>query len=252
MAEKFTRKFLKRPDAFLATLRGGYRWTEDHLKAVAMIAVGIFFISAIWLYANHRMDKKHRTALAAFYRAEKKFDEKFSAVTAAPKKKAAEAQDVAGQVSEELDQIKHVPRDFPKSKGALMSLLKVGDFHASQKQYALALSSYDEALKMAQTHFFKILIFYNRGYMYELSEQYPQAVEQFQKITAINKWRFLFWEFGYRPNPFWLTSAYFGIGRCYEKLSRPTEAKETYLRIADEFPNTPFADKAEALALLIP
>lgn len=245
MSDKLNRKVLKRPDAILTRLREGYRWAEDNLHKIILIGGVIFVAAAIWVFAENRMASKKEASIVAFYEAGKVFDKKREALPKETKLSLVEA------LKTEIQSIDEIGMAYPKSQGALLGYLKMGDFYAEQGAYPQAVSYYQKALGCGNNQFYTVLVYYNLGYLYELSKDYEQSLKHFERITEFNKTRIIFWSFGNRPNAFWLSAAYFGMGRAYEKLGRIEEAQNAYLRVFDEFPNTPFADKAESLAWLV-
>lgn len=246
MTNHIDRKILKKPDVILARLRGGYQWAQNNIRSVVILMLAILVVAAIWIISHYFLNKKQAQAFTEFYQAEKIFD----------KRKTENIQNkktnLINEMKQEVKDFREAFQPYSRSHAAVLGYLKLGDFFTEQQSYTEAISSYEKALEGDRHLFYRLLIYYNLGYLYELSGQYEKAMEYFQKITAFNKKRILFWTVGQRPNSFWLSSAYFGIGRCQEKLNRFSEAKEMYLRIVDEFPETPFSDKAEALALLLP
>ncbi len=243
------RKGLKRPDVVLAELREGYHWVEDHVRSVVIIFAILFGGLALWTVGSHFSNQKEEKALSGFYTAEKNLDKK--RVEVESKKIKDKNIDTLKELNQEIVQVQSVTQKFPKSQAAFLGFLKLGDIFSEQKHYPEALTQYEKALELSKSKFYKILVLYNLGYMNELLGQSEKAIEWFNHITAYQKQRFLLWTFGYRPNAFWLSSAYFGIGRCYEKQKQPEAAKEAYLRVSDEFPNTPYADQGRAFAELV-
>lgn len=243
------RKELKRPDAVLAELREGYHWVEDHIRSVVIIFSVLFGGLAVWTLGGHTLNQKEDKALSSFYRAEKNLEKKRHELDL--EKSKDKNIDILIELHQEMDQLKTVLKTFSKSKAAFLSYLKLGDLFSEQKHYPEALEHYEKALKLSNGKFYKILVLYNLGYMNELLGHYDKAIEWFNQITSYQKQRFLLWTFGYRPNAFWLSSAYFGIGRCYEKQKQPEAAKEAYLRVSDEFPSTNYADQGRAFAELV-
>ena len=241
----FDRKELKRPDVVLTELREGYHWVEDHIRSVVILFAVLFGGLALWTVIHTYTSKKEAQALSSFYTAEKKLENKRQELTS---KKSI---DILKELHPEIVEMETLTQTFPKSKAAFLSYLKLGDLFSEQKRYPDALGYYEKSLKLSNGKFYKILVLYNLGYMNELLGQCDKAIEWFTQITSYQKQRFLLWTFGYRPNVFWLSSAYFGIGRCYEKQKQAEAAKEAYLRVSDEFPNTPYADQGRALAELI-
>jgi len=242
---EYARKFLKRPDALLQSLREGFEWTGRNLRFLLTISILIFVSSAIWVLASHYTTKRAESALWNFYVAQKEFDKKRLELK---EKKTTNLREV---LREELKKLEGVHEKHPSSKGALLSLLTLGDFFSGEKTYKDAIMYYEKAKAIADHPFYNILIFYNLGFLHEMVGDLSKAIDYYMKITALNKRRILFWSFGYRPNTFWLTSAYFGIGRCHERLNNPSAAREMYQRISDEFPDSAYADKAESFALLL-
>lgn len=224
MSDEFSRKLLKRPDVVLASLRYGYQWGQENIKVVLSICLLFLGLIAAGIAIDQWKKSREEVSLSAFYTAESK-----------PDMKAFE----------------EMSRKYPKSKGALLAYFKLGELNAAEKKWKEAIHAYESALRLSKDRFYKLLAYYNLGYMHEMAGECEKAISYFREITDIKKTRILLWTFGSRPNAFWLSSAYFGIGRCYEKLSRFSEAKETYLRVADEFPDTSYADKARAYARLI-
>jgi len=243
MAEHLSRKQLKRPDAVLAGLRRWYTWAEDNLHTIIFIGAGLFVAAGFWVLTDSHFKKKELKSLSAYYLSDKAFEKK--------RRELKADKDILSKMSLEVQGLKQVSQDFPKTKASIMSLLKVGDFFVKHQKYAEAVVTYTEALGQAKSQFFKVLLYYNLGYAHEFLNQYDEAIANFRKITEFNKTRVVFWSFGERPSTFWLSSAYFGIGRCFEKSKRSSEAKQSYMQIVDEFPNTQFADQAQALVHLV-
>lgn len=243
------RKELKRPDVILTELREGYHWVEDHIRSVVIIFAILFGGLAVWTLGGHYLGQKEDKALSSFYTAEKNLEKKRQELDL--KKSKDKNINILKELNQEIVQIEAVTQKFPKSKAAFLGFLKLGDIFSEQKQHQEALGYYGKALKLSNGKFYKILVLYNMGYMNELLGQYDKAIEWFNKITSYQKQRFLLWTFGYRPNAFWLSSAYFGIGRCYEKQKQPEAAKEAYLRVSDEFPSTSYADQGRAFSELV-
>lgn len=241
MSSEFNRKLLKRPDIFLARLREIYQWAENNLEKVIAIGAVVFVILGGWAAIDYTQDKKEEKLLSSFYGIEKKIDQKRSK-NIKPLK----------ELESELGEINQIIQKNPKSKAAFFSYLKLGDIHAEQKDYSSAFLFYEKALGLTSNHFYKLLVLYNLGYTAELGGDCTKAIEWFSKITSFKKQRIGLWTTGYRPNVFWISSAHFGIGRCYEKLNQIEQAKDFYLKVSDEFPNTVYADRARAYAFMLP
>lgn len=232
MSSDFNRKLLKKPDAFLASLRDGYQWIQNNFARVIAI-LGIFLgIISLGIIFNHFQDKKEEKLLAQFYEIEKKMDPKI-------------------KNDEIVKELEIFIQKNPKSNAAFLGYLKLGSLHGEHKNYIQAISNYEKALKLASNHFYKLLILQNLGYFHELSQEYKEAILWYSKITDFKKQRIGLWTVGYRPNVYWISTAYFGIGRCYEKLNQKDNAKDAYLKVSDEFSNTVYADRARAYALLL-
>lgn len=245
MGDRIERKWLKRPDAVLARLREGYQWTQDNLWSTVVIGGGIFFASAIWVGVDSYENKKQEKALLSFYEAERNFEKKRT------ESLTKKNENLSIVLKDEISYLDGVSKKYPSSHAAIFSLLKLGDFYINQKIYDQAIPFYERGEPYADHPFYRVLMYYNLGFLYEMTDRCEKAIEYYQKILSFNKKRILFWTLGYRPNVFWLTSAYFGIGRCHEKLNRLTEARDMYFRISDEFSETSFSDKAKALVLLL-
>lgn len=228
MSDELSRKILKRPDVVLEHLKKGYQWGQENLKTVLTMCVVLFVALAVGIALDQWQKSKEEDSLSAFYQIE------------------------SGTEQKGISAFQQVIQKHPKSKGAHLAYLKLGELYSEQKKWKEAADVYEAALKLSRDRFYRLLGYYNLGYIHEMAGECDKAVSYFQKITGIKKTRILLWTFGSRPNAFWLSSAYFGIGRCYEKLSRLAEAKETYLRVADEFPDTAYADKARAYARQVP
>lgn len=221
MSDELSRKFLKRPDVVLEHLKKGYQWGQENLKSVLTISVVLFVALAAGIALDQWQKSKEEASLSAFYK------------------------------ENSISAFQQMIQKYPKSKGAHLAYLKLGELYSEQKKWKEAADAYEKTLKLSHDRFYRLLGYYNLGYIHEMAGECDKAISWLQKITDIKKMRILLWTFGSRPNAFWLSSAYFGIGRCYEKLSRLAEAKETYLRVADEFPDTAYADKAGAYARLV-
>ena len=239
MSEKISRKLLKRPDKILRSLWEGFEWAEGHLKVLVFMGGGIFAVAAIVVgFSTFKTHKEHK-ALGSYYDALKAFE-----------KKQADSKGKADP-KEELEWLSSVGKTHQSSEAGYLAHMKLGEYYLAQNNFDKAIEAFLKAEKGASNQFYKVLVYYNLGYAYEMKGSFLEAIDSFKKITAFNTNRILFWSFGSRPDTFWLASAYFGIGRAYEKLEKGAEAKEAYFRVVDEFPNTPFADQAQGLALLV-
>ena len=239
------RKELKRPDAVLKSLREGFEWSQGHLTVLVIISIAVFVVAACWIGVSYYRSAKEEKALLSYNEANRKFNQKFQEISKTKKDNTAE------ELKSELNEINEVSETYPKTQASLMANFQLGDFYLEQKKYPEAQWAYERTLKGGVHPFYRVLIYHSLGYLFEASGQYPKAIEYFEKITTMQKKRILFWVFGYRPNAFWVTSALFGIGRCYEKMSRWGDAKEIYTRIENQFAQTAFADRAQALSSLL-
>jgi len=245
--EKMQRRILKRPDIILAKLREGFRWAEENIQAIVLMGGGIFVSAALGIAVNTWLGQKQTKASITFYEADKAFNQKVLEYL----EKKREGEDLTVVLQTELIGLHEVAKAHPKSEAAFLGYLKLGDIYTAENHYEKAREFYEKALHNTTKPFYRVLAYYNLGYVHELLGDCQRGIDSFQKVAAFNKTRILFWSFGYRPNAFWLSSAYFGIGRCHEKLNQFKEAREAYLRVIDEFSQTPFSDKADAIVLLL-
>lgn len=231
MSSDFNRKLLKRPDAFLSRLREGYQWSQNNFTKVISFVGVLLGVISIGIIFNYTQDKKEEKLLSSFYEIEKKMNQ--------------------NNTENDLAQLTKLAEKNPKTKAAFFSYLKAANISGELKKYMNAIAYYEKAFNLTSDYFYKLLILQNLGYMHELSGEYAKAIGWYEKITEFKKQRIGLWTVGYRPNVFWLSCAYFGIGRCYEKLNQKENAKDAYLKVSDEFSNTIYADRARAYALLL-
>jgi len=249
------RKYLKRPDVFLERLRGLYAWVEHNLLKVVFGSVIVFIGVAIFISITAYQGHKENKALTAYYLAQKAFDQKRTELETKTskenKKDKKEEVSLEKGLEKEIFELKALTQKFSGSKASLLSYLKLGEFYTEQSQYEAAIPFYQKAYDLKPDRFYTLLSIYNLGYLHEKKGDCPKAMEWFQKMTDMKKQRVLLWTVGYRPNGFWLSNAYFGMARCHAVLNQKDLAKDTYLRVSDEFPNTQYADQAQGYAELL-
>lgn len=239
------RKEMKRPDAVLKSLQEGFEWSQLHLNTLLIIAIAVFLAAVCWVGFHSYHAKKEEKATLVVNTAQQKFNQKFEEL------KKSKKENIIEGLSSELKELHEASDTFPKTQATLLSNLKLGDFYLEQKRFSEAETAYEQVLHSGKHPLYKVLLFHNLGYLFEISGNYSKAIEYFEKITQMQKKRILFWFYGYRPNAFWLSSAYFGMGRCYEKMGKFSEAKEMYGRVENQFAQTLFADKAQGLVSLV-
>ena len=203
MSSEFSRKELKKPDVVLTRLRSGYEWVDSHMHIVALLAVVIFIGAAIWARVDYFSQVQEEKALSSYYKAEKNLDKK-KADLELKKNTDKKPVDILSQLNTEIAELKGATQKYPKSKAALLEELKLGDLYFHEKKYTEAISFYQNAFKMSPNTFYKILCLYNLGYLYELSLDYPKAIEWYSKITAYKKQRILLLSIEFNQYIWWL------------------------------------------------
>jgi tetratricopeptide (TPR) repeat protein len=160
----------------------------------------------------------------------------FTALEGRERGKAPEAS--GGQLEEAQAILLQVRKEYPSSRAAEQALLFTGNIFSERAEHEKALQAYQEYLERYPEGPWVVLAGIGKGYALEALGRYADAAATFRTLAERYKGSTLGLE------------ARLGLARCLEQLDRRREAVELYGHIVEEYPDTPWARRAEeAMAL---
>jgi tetratricopeptide (TPR) repeat protein len=205
-AKKIIKKKLKEPDEFITLTERTYFFITRHSKSIAIggIIVLILILSAFFI--QRWGEKNEENAYQLFNLAMETYQ-----MVSTPYREGS-PQEYKGL----LDKFNEVSTKFPKTKFGKLSVLYEGNIHLRLGEFEEAVNSYETFLrKTGKESFYRSMAMEGLGYSYEGRKEYEKAVNAFQKVIDLGE-------------RFQLGNAYWGMGRCYEKLGKSKEAIENY------------------------
>jgi predicted negative regulator of RcsB-dependent stress response len=244
---KIDKADLKAPDAFIETSSQAIEWLTDHFKTVVAVAViGVIGISA-WMGYGFLQRQKEQKATDAIYSAESelhKFEAKLDAErakkTPAPEKgkKAAPHEEApavsASDYAPMVDKVKTAIRANSSTRAALVASLNLSYFLMQQKQPKEALEVLNiPSAKPPMGDVLGGLWQMHRGLVFLENHDADQAVQAYQKIVSAPALK------TFHPE------AVLKMGVAYQMKGDTAKAKESYEKVAREFPESEAANSAQ-------
>ena len=144
-----------------------------------------------------------------------------------------------GGLQEALERLVRLRQEYPGSQAAEQSVLQTGNIYYHQGEYEKALQAYQEYLGTYPSGASSVLAGLGRAYALEGLGRVEEAAAVFRTVAERHRESHL------------RAEALMGLGRSLAKNGRGVEALETYRRIAEEYPGTPLARRADELAALL-
>lgn len=205
-AKKIIKKKLKEPDEFITLTERAYFFITHHSKSI-VIGGTIILILILSIFFIQRWEKKNEeNAYQLFNLAVETYQ-----MISTPYREGS-LQEYKGV----LEKFNEVNTKFSKTKFGKLSALYQGNIHLRLGEFEEAINAYENFLqKTGKENFYRTLALESLGYSYEGKREYEKAVNAFQKVIDLGE-------------RFQLGNAYWGMGRCYEKLGKNKEALENY------------------------
>jgi tetratricopeptide (TPR) repeat protein len=205
-AKKIIKKKLKEPDEFITLTERAYFFIPHHSKSIVVggIIILILILSVIFI---QRWEKKN----------EENAYQLFNIAVETYQMISTPYRDGSPQEYKALlEKFDEVHTKFPKTKFGKLSVLYKGNIHLRLGEFEEAIKAYETFLqKTGKENFYRSLAMEGLGYSYEGKKEYEKALKAFQKVIDLGQ-------------TFQLGNAYWGMGRCYEKLGKINEAVENY------------------------
>jgi len=205
-AKKIIKKKLKEPDEFITLTERAYFFITHHSKSIAIGGI-IILILILSVFFIQRWEKKNEeNAYQLFNLAVETYQ-----MISTPYRDGS-VQEYKGI----LEKFNEVDTKFSKTKFGKLSALYKGNIHLRLGEFEEAIKAYETFLqKTGKEKFYRSLAMEGLGYSYEGKREYEKAVNAFQKVIDLGE-------------RFQLGNAYWGMGRCFEKLGKNKEAMENY------------------------
>ena len=206
--QRLTRKEIRQPDQFISYTVQTLEWAKAHTSQLLYGVLGLVVIVALIVVWSAWQTKRQQRAEVLLYEAVKRLqldDEQ----QPTPETREAAIQKLQGLVQRYSD-----------TPAAALAHWHLGQQYYAQAEYALALSSYRQALaqlKPDEQRLIPALVMLNMAYAQEASGACQQAIDSFRNVIQ-SSWLWLRGE------------AFLGIGRCHETLGALAQAQEVYAR----------------------
>lgn len=212
--DRLTKQDLKAPDKILIASRSAFAWAEQQW-ALLLGAVGAIFLTVLGISVFIQYQAKQEAKAQVVYGKAKAF---FEQTKVGGEKEKAEAK---ANLQKELTQLK---KDFSNSKAAGMAGLLWAQMAMEEKKYAEAIAALESFLKvLPRTE--KDLAAYPLAVAYEQSGDWAKAFEAYHQLTKNEKTAYL-------------QEAYLGKARAERRLQRKEDAKRTYEKFLEKFPQS--------------
>lgn len=136
-------------------------------------------------------------------------------------------------VQEVLGALQRVREEYPRSQAAGFALLQVGHLRYRLGRYAEAATTYEAYLGEYPRGPFVFWAAMGQGYSLEGQEDWERAARVYEAAAE-----------RHAGTPL-AAEALMGVGRCYEALTRVTEAQVIYTEVVKKYPETVWGSLAE-------
>jgi predicted negative regulator of RcsB-dependent stress response len=220
--QRLTRKEMRQPDHLISFSVQMADWVKNHVKVVLYSCAGVVLIIGLiiaWSAAKHRQYQQAETFL---YEALKLTKTTENTDDPSGREKAAVL-------------LQNITLNYASTPAAALASWHLGHLHFSQKDYAKALTAYQQARKRLHRQSessLPTLITLNIAYALESTQACPEAIANFETVL--------------QSSAQWLReAAYLGIGRCYESLGAKDQALAAYQRALAEDASEAFRRSVE-------
>ena len=204
--KKIIKKNLKKPDEFITLTERTFLFVTHHSRSIA-VGAGIILILLLGIFSFQKWEKKNEgNAFQMFHLAVETYG-----MVSSPYRDGSPQE--YRTVLEKFDEI---ITKYPKTSSGKIALLFKGNIYLRLGEFDDAIKAYEAFLqKTGEKKLYRSFALDGLGYSYEGKKEYQKAVDAYQRIVGLGE-------------GFQLADAYFGLGRCYEKMGKIKEALEYY------------------------
>ena len=217
--KRVTRKeLLKKQDEFITISRRVVQYVQSDTRMVYSVAIALACVLALGgvIYVYFR--QQHNEAVAW----EREALEVYYQQIPPENKSASDARYKAA-----VDKLNRLIEEHGGSSQAQRAELYLADSYYQLKKYAEAEQAYQEYLdKYNPKDVFRYLALSSQGQIAEAQGRYSQAVDYYQQAAQ-------------GASVLQQAQAKLDIGRCYEKLAKPGQAKQAYQEAVKMLPDKP-------------
>jgi tetratricopeptide (TPR) repeat protein len=204
--KKIIKKKLKEPDEFISFTEKAYIFITHHSKSIA-VGGTIVLLLVLSLFIYQRWEKKNEGNASQLFNL---VVETYQTVSTPYREGSIQ------EYKNILEKFNEVIEKFPRTSSGKLSVLYKGNLHFRLGEFEEAIKSYDRYLQKAgKEKLYRSFALEGLGYSFEGKKDYEKAINAYQKIIEIGE-------------NFQMANAYWGMGRCYEKLGKNKEAIEQY------------------------
>jgi len=204
--KKIIKKNLKKPDEFITLTERTFLFVTHHSRPIA-VGAGIVLILLLGIFSFQKWEKKNEgNASQMFHLAVETYG-----MVSSPYRDGSPQE--YRTVLEKFDEI---ITKYPKTSSGKIALLFKGNIYLRLGEFDDAIKAYEAFLqKTGEKKLYRSFALDGLGYSYEGKKEHQKAVDAYQRIVGLGE-------------GFQLADAYFGLGRCYEKMGKIKEALEYY------------------------
>ncbi|HXX33149.1 MAG TPA: tetratricopeptide repeat protein [Thermodesulfobacteriota bacterium] len=204
--KKIIKKNLKKPDEFITLTERTFLFVTRHSRSIA-VGAGIVLVLLLGIFSFQKWEKKNEgNAFQMFHLAMETYG-----MVSSPYRDGSPQE--YRTVLEKFDEI---ITKYPKTSSGKIALLFKGNIYLRLGEFDDAIKAYEAFLqKTREKKLYRSFALDGLGYSYEGKKEYQKAVDAYQRIIGLGE-------------GFQLADAYFGLGRCYEKMGKIKEALEYY------------------------
>ncbi len=204
--KKIIKKKLKEPDEFITFSERSYLFVTHHAKSIA-VGGGIVLALLLFVFFYQKWEKKNTEDA----------DQMFHSVLETYQMVSAPYREGSPQEFKNVsERFNEVITKFPRTPGGKLAVLYKGNIHLRLGEFDEAAKAYESYLEKAgKEKFYRAFGLEGLGYAYEGKREYEKAIRAYQEVTDLGE-------------GFQLASGSLGLGRCYEKMGKTTEALKHY------------------------
>ena len=204
--KKIIKKKLKKPDEFITLTERTFLFITHHSRSIA-VGAGIVLILLLCIFSFKKWEKKNEeNAYQMFHLAVETYE-----MVSSPYRDGSPQEYRA--VLEKFDE---VITKYPRTSSGKIAMLFKGNIYLRLGEFDDAIKAYEAFLqKTGKEKLYRSFALDGLGYSYGGKKEYEKAVDAYQRLVGLGE--------GFQS-----ADAYFGLGRCYEKMRKSKEALENY------------------------
>lgn len=209
--QRLTRKEMRQPDQLISFGVQIADWVKNHARLILYSGVGVVLVIGSLAFWSSSRSRRYQAAENLLYEAIKL------------KKTTENTIDVAGQ-EKATALLQDITHNYASAPAAALAYWHLGHAHFAQKEYAKALTAYQQARERLHRHgksSLPALIALNIASAQEATQACPEAITNFETVLQSSV-------------PWLREAAYLGIGRCHESQGTTDKALATYDRALAE------------------